>query len=135
MTFALVLKADGSTDEVAEPPKSANAELDMLQGLVAEGSALDRNYIQVVYLEHGAAGFCHEEAKYAAPGGGPLPRNELGTELLHRAGGMRNDYIAGSFVLVGQADDQGDTTAVPQAMVDAVEHRLSTGQWPTGATV
>lgn len=88
---ALAIHPDGTLTELPD------LELETFQEAVG-------GYIQMIALP-GAYGFCWEEAKIR---GNPPPPNHIATRLLHEAGGAPDDYIAGTFVVAGRADDEGD---------------------------
>lgn len=83
------------TDTVAE------ITLEYLQGLVG-------GYIEALtMLPDGTVGLINEDGKACA-----LPENEPATLILRRSGSFPSDWVAGTLVLLGPADDNGDFTDV-----------------------
>jgi Domain of unknown function (DUF3846) len=78
--------------------------------------------IEFVDLPHGGSLCCNDEAKIYG-----LPPNIRATSLLYllRPQFIGMDFIAGDVVLLGQPDDDGDTTAAPELYV-----RLLVPPWP-----
>ena len=84
--MALLIRPDGSTRTVlAEGSSFTLEEMYFL---------LDCSMIQPVYLEDDRIMVIDEEGKLK-----PHFVNSLATELLHKAGGLQADYIAGSALI------------------------------------
>jgi hypothetical protein len=102
VTFALVIHPDGRIEDWAERPT------DLLDALQA---ACGGDVQTTPPLEHGATGWVNEDG--IALG---LPRNDPGSELMERVPHLPGDYVKGTMVVTGDADDEGETTAIPAAM-------------------
>ena len=84
--MALLIKADGSRKIVF-----AGGHIFSLKEMY---SILNCSIIQPVFLEDGRVMWIDEEGKFK-----PHSVNFPATVLLHKAGGMRDDYIAGSALI------------------------------------
>lgn len=80
--MALLITPDGEQTEV-----SAKESTFTLKELY---SILECSMVQVIYLEDGRFMWIDEEGKFK-----PHKANLLATSLLHQAGSMASDYIAG----------------------------------------
>lgn len=72
-------------------------------------------YIEAIGLD-GAIGFVDEHAKLRNE---PPPVNQIATKLLREAGGRPEDYVVGTFVLTGPAED-----AEPTSVTESWEERI-----------
>lgn len=101
---AVVIRPD-KIEHYREPINLAN-----LQGLVG-------GLIEVFEVNLGglppASGYVNEEGKFEK-----LDYNAIGTALLHRSGGMPQDYCAGTLVITGLPDDEGETQPVDAVWVE-----------------
>ena len=84
--MALLIKADGSRRIVF-----AEGNFFSLQEMY---SVLDCSIVQPVFLQDGRVMWIDEEGKLK-----PHSVNLPATVLLHKAGGLQNDYIAGSALI------------------------------------
>lgn len=80
--MALLITPDGEQTEV-----SASGSTFTLEELY---SILECSMVQAIFLEDGRFMWIDEEGKFK-----PHQANLLATRLLHQAGGMASDYIAG----------------------------------------
>ena len=84
--------------------------LEMLQALV--GGLIEVFEVHLPGLPT-ASGYVNEEGKFQQ-----LDFNAIGTALLHRSGGHPSDWCAGTLVITGLPDDQGETQPVDQVWVE-----------------
>ena len=101
MTKGLLIKTDGTTQEVEFPREGG---LDEMQGFVG-------GLIEFVALPKGDL-IINEEGKLIG-----LEQNPRATGLA-QGSIMPGDFIAGDAILVGPADDEGYTTDVTQEQLD-----------------
>jgi hypothetical protein len=102
VTFALVVHPDGRIEDWAERPD------DLLGALQA---AVGGCVQTTPPLEHGATGWVNEDGIAL-----DLPGNAPGSELMQRVPHLPGDYVKGVLVVTGDADEEGETTAIPPAM-------------------
>lgn len=76
-------------------------------------------YIEALFLTDEVSAYINEEGKYNGS-----HRNEAGTALVKHALStvgrtlIPGDFIAGPLVLMGQSDDEGEDTSVPESVVE-----------------
>lgn len=111
---ALLLPAD--SDKQATVVDEVDINLSWLQARV--GGLIEAVRVDEVLTDAGrklveATVFVNEEGKLAM-----LPLNSRATDLCALAiGGWYHDVIVGDVVVLGQVDDEGDATPVPDAIV------------------
>jgi|SRR5699024_6880298 len=103
-TTAVIIPTEGDITTTTLPDDTSE-RLDALQHLV-EG------YIEPVDINEDLSIFVNEEGKLEG-----LPYNPRATDLFD-GNLMPGDYIAGTAVLIGQPDDNGDATSVNLTQAD-----------------
>ncbi len=78
-------------------------------------------FYQAFPLTDGADAWCNEDGKATG-----LPYNLQATRLCHHFQAVvPDDWIVGTLVVTGGADEEGDTLDVPEAVVTAIQQVLS----------
>jgi Domain of unknown function (DUF3846) len=112
---ALIIPASGEKAWVVDE----RIDLDYLQNVV--GGWIEAVDVEQVLTDSGrrsvnATVFVNEEGKLNG-----LPVNHRATDLCALAiGGWFHDVIVGDVVVAGQPDDEGETNAVPDALIQIV---------------
>lgn len=90
--MAILIHPDGAKFEV-KPDNGKHFTLDELY------KHCDCSMVQVIYLEDGRLMYLDEEGKFKEH-----YRNADATVLLHKAGGMMDDYIAGNALICEESE-------------------------------
>ena len=110
MKKAVVLSTDGTVRSIDIDPSN---ELTQLQSLVG-------GYIQAVTLPNGVTMWLNEEGKLHG-----LEHNSSAQRLFDRSFGAGYDLIVGDAVLMGGADEEGDTLGLTEEQVALYTYALS----------
>jgi hypothetical protein len=109
-------------DVLVIEPGSWKARRETVEPGLAAMQKLVGGYIEALSLTDEVSAYINEEGKIEG-----LPRNEAGDRLVKHALStvgrtmLPGDYVAGPLVLMGQPDDEGYDTGVPESVVDLLQ--------------
>lgn len=112
-------EASVKIDVLVINPGEWRAQRKTVERGLASMQSLVGGYIEALSLTDEVSAYINEEGKYNG-----AHRNEAGTALVKHALAsvgrqlIPGDFIAGSLVLMGQPDDEGEDTSVPESIVD-----------------